>query len=494
MMARVSKLSKQAKAVIAAGAALVILGGILAVLLLTKPHSNLASDDPASAVTELGGSNAYIVDRSADEVMSVKIENESGAFTFTRQTRVINSVNESGEPIRYDEFYWTSDDLKGVPQSDSSVRNFIADLACLPEKSAVEDNAEDLEKYGLEKPVSIAVLRFDDGTTLEMRFGIINPADDSGVYFTLNDSRDVKLVNYYAISEVFSSVKQFARLALTESGETLQKLTITRPDLDFPLEICAAADSDSAYRFISPINAELDPEKGKGICKGLCGLTMDSCEFPEQTNENMERCGLLQPRAVVTFSCGGIERELLIGNEIRQDLTSDNASRPPVSTVTGYYAAVKGVPGIYSLARENAPWVGVNVGDLVSRKPLSLYIFAVSSVEIRLPDGEFTFINENETFTYNGSPLPSESFREFFNTLTAEFDGEAFAGEISGKPCAEVTFSYKTDEYGTESDTLSFYELDERRCAVVLDGTPLFAVSKVRAERIAADTAALVGG
>lgn len=491
------------KAVIITAAALVILGGVLAALLLTKPKPKPASGDPISAVSE--SPSAYITDRSADEVTSIKIGNDSGSYTFTRQKRVINSVNESGEPIKYDEFYWTSEELKGVPQSDSAVRNFIIDIASLPEKSAVEDNAEDLEKYGLEKPAAVAVLRFDDGTTAEMRFGIRNPADDSGVYFTLNDSRDVKLVNYYAVAEVFSDVKQFSRLTLTDSydsSQPLQKLTITRPDLDFPLEIQQIAGSGESgegstntHRFVAPITAEIDAKKGRDVCYGIYGLTMEACEFLEQTDENMEQCGLSEPRAVVAFSFGGIDHELLIGNEIRQKLTSDDsASRPPAETVTGYYAVVKGVPGIYSLARENAPWLSVTVGDLISRKPLSPYIFSVSSVEITLPDGLYSFKNENEQFTYNGSPLPYEDFRELFNTLTAELDGEEIKGEISEQLLVEVTFNYKTDEYGTDSDTLSFYELDERRCAVVLNGTPLFAATKVHTERIAEYVAALTGG
>lgn len=500
-MMRILK-SRSVKAVVITAAFLVILGGVLAALLLTKPKPKPASGTPSSDVSK--SSNAYITDRSADEVTSIKVGNDSGAYTFTRQKRVINSVSESGEPIKYDEFYWTSEELKGVPQSDSAVRNFIIDLASLPEKSAVEDNAEDLEKYGLEKPAASAVLRFDDGTTAEMRFGIRNPADDSGVYFTLNGSRDVKLVNYYAVAEVFSDVKQFTKLTLLtdsyDSSKPLQKLTITRPDIDAPLEIRLISDNGeqsengNTHRFIAPITAEIDAKKGRDVCYGIYGLTMEACEFLEQTDENMERCGFSDPRATVVFGYGGTEYELLIGNEIRQKLTGDDASRPSAETVTGYYAVMKGVPGIYFLSRENAPWVSATVGDLISHKPLSPYIFSVSSVEITLPDGSYTFKNENEQFTYNGSTLDYESFRELFNTLTGELDGEAFTGGISEQLLAEVTFNYKTDEYGTDSDTLSFYELDERRCAVVLNGTPLFVITKVFTKHIAEHVAALTGG
>lgn len=486
--------SRSVKAVVITAAALVILCGVLAALLLTKPKP--ASGDPISDVSEIP--SAYITDRSADEVFSISIGNAGGTYTFTRQTRLKSSVNESGEPIKYDEFYWTSEELKGVPQSDSSVRNFIADIASLPEKSEVEDNADDLEKYGLADPRATAVLRFDDGTTVEMLFGITNPVDEASVYFALGGSRDVKLVNFYAISEVFSDVGQFARLLVVDATTPPETLTITRPDLEVPpvLKMIPASEEGSAdsYRFVSPITAEISTEKGRKMFYSVCGLTMEACEFLEQTDENMEQCGLSEPRAVVAFSIGSVEYELLIGNEIRRKPASDDVSRPSAETITGYYAVVKGVPGIYSLARENAPWVSVTVGDLISRKPLSPYIFAVSSVEITLPDGKFTFKNENEQFTYNGSKLPYESFRELFDALTDELDGEELKGEISERLLVEVTFNYRTDEYGTDSDTLSFYELDERRCAVVLNSTPLFATSRLRIDQIAEKVSALTGG
>lgn len=492
-------MKRTAKAVVITAAALVILGGVLAALLLTKPKPKPADVDLNSIGTE--DPDAYITDRPADEVFSITVNNADGTFTFTRQTRVKNSVNESGEPVKVNEFFWTSEELKGVPQSDYAVRNFIGVLASLPEEAEVENNADDLEKYGLEKPSATATVRFDDGTSVEMLFGITNPVDEAGVYFALGNSRDVKLVNNYAVSEVFSDIRQFAKLLVVDSTTPPETLTIDRPDLGSPLELkinpAIAEDAAETFRFTAPVSVEINAAKGREVFYGVCGLTMESCEFLEQTDELLEECGLSEPRTVVKFSDNGEERELLIGNEIRQKIAvEDDTSRPPVETVTGYYAAVSGVPGIYALDKENAPWLSATFGGLVSRKPLSPYIFSVDSVEIKLTDAEFTFKNENETFTYNGAPLDYEKFRELFNLLTAELDGDELSGEIGEigkKIIAEITFGYKTDEYGTPSDTLSFRELDERRCAVILNGTPLFATSKIHIEQISEKVSALTG-
>ena len=162
-------MSKSVKAVIISAAVLLVLGGALVVLLITKPKTEPLAVD---SVTESSGVNAYVCDRKVETVTSVKVENAEGAFTFTRQKRTVTETNESGEEVSTDEYYWTSEELKDVPQSDSSVKNFISNLASLPEKSLVEENAEDIKKYGLDNPQSTALLKFDDGTEIKMQFGI----------------------------------------------------------------------------------------------------------------------------------------------------------------------------------------------------------------------------------------------------------------------------------------------------------------------------------
>lgn len=469
--------SKAAKPVVITAAVLVVLGGILAALLLTKPKPKPAGNFASIGIED---PSAYIIDRRADEVFSLTVENADGSFTFTRKSRLINYATESGEIKQTEEYFWTSEELNGVPQSDNTVRNFIGDLASLPEKSAVEDNAENLEKYGLTNPTATATVRFDDGETVQMRFGIISPIDEGSVYFVLGNSRDVKLVNSYAVAEVFSDVRQFARLMMTDSTTPPEMLTISRPDLDSPLELemtpAIAEDAAETFRFTAPISAEISAAKGRQVFYSLSGLTMQSCEFLEQTDEILTQCGLQEPRAAVKFTIGETDYELKIGNE----------------TETGYYATVSGIPGVYILAKDDAPWLSATVGGLVSRKPLSPYIFSVGRVDVKLPSGEFTFTNENETFTHNGKPLDYERFREYFNALTAELDGEELTGEIGEKLLAEITFSYKTDEYGRAQDALSFYELDERRAAVLLNGTPLFSTNIIYVEKIAELTAELV--
>lgn len=507
-------MTKSVKAIIIAAGALLALGAVLAVLLLTKPKPEPTDSVSGTETSGAGGVNAYIVDKRAAEVTSITVNNDSGAFTFIRQKRVVSETDESGNVTSKDEYYWTSDDLKGVPQSDTTVKSFITSLASLPEKSTVEENASDLEKYGLDTPKATAELKFEDGTDITMRFGIQNPADSSSVYYR-DEGNKVRLINYYAAAPAFSDVKQFANLTMTESYDTsgkneLTSLKITRPDLEEPVcirfmsELVELAEKDDSivstfntHRFTSPVSAEVDVTKGKNVCYDLYGLTMSACEYLEQTEENMKKCGLDEPRATVEFKYGGKEYELKIGGAIREEVSGTTSAS--ISTIKGYYAVMKGVAGIYSLPAENASWASFKVSDLISRRPLSPYIYSAENVEVVVPGGTYKFDidGENKTFSCDGKQLSSDEFRSFYQTLIGSVGEEMYTGEVSGNPLASVTFNYKSeyfDVYGGESDMLSYYESDDRKCIVVLNGTPIFKVRRVYVDRLSENVEAVLNG
>lgn len=503
-------MTKSVKAVVIASAALLVLGGVLLVLLLT---GNKPDEQPVSSSVN-STDVTYIVQKKADEVTSIRVENGEGVFTFKRQKRVVSSTDSNGTVTSKDEYYWTTDDLKGVAQNDLTVRNFIAGLATLLENSRVEDAPDDFEKYGLAEPQSTAFLEFEDGTDIKMLFGIQNPADSKSIYFKTADSDGVSLVNYYAASVTLSDVRQFAELTVTEALDTegsnvLRFLKITRPDLAEPIEIRYMSDMDelasnddimvstfNTHRFTAPVTAEVDLTKGQDVCYKMYGLTMSSCEFLEQSAENLAKCGFDEPRAVVEFRYGGKDYKLTIGGEIREEISGEAAS---VSGLTGYYAMMDGVPGIYALSKDNAPWVNCDVSGLISRRPLSPYIYSTATVDVTAPEGKYTFEidTENKKFFHNGDALNSENFRTFYQFLISPVGEELYSGEVSGTPMASVTFSYIEryyDIYAAESDTIEYYADDGRKCIVVLNGEPIFRVSAIYVERLSENIDALLNG
>lgn len=498
-------MSKTAKNALIAGAACLVLAIAAVILLLTAPKKERESISESSVSQ---AREVQITNKSADQVLSITVTNEHGSFTFSRKTR--GEASDDGTVLA--SYYWTSDELLGVGQSDSAVRSFIGGFASLTAKSVVEENAGDLDKYGLQQPRAAVSLSFDDGSKTELFFGIENPANTSTVYF--REGGRVMLAYANDVSGAFKDIKDYANLLITKSlgdGENVDYITITRKDLEEPVEIrymseLAAARDDEKYvvstlnthRFTSPYNAEINVSKGGALCGGVCGLTMKECAYLEASAENLARCGLDDPFCTVKFSYGGEERTLLLGDKAKQVVSESASDAPQLYEVTGYYAALVGVPGIFVISTQSAPWYDFNPADYVSARPVSAYIYGCESVEISASGKTYTFeINaESKAVSLGEKSVDGENFRKFFEQLVGSIGEEVYTGEACGAPAVTVKFTYTDDYaklYGAAENTLGFFP-GERKDTVTLDGKPIFKVRSIYAERLLENVQKLLNG
>jgi hypothetical protein len=513
-----AKLTKTTKTVIIAAAVLLVLGVVLMVVMLTQPaeEEDTTSEDTTSEVS----TSITVTDHDTEDVMSLTVKNETGEYTFNRNERIVSSTDDDGNVTSETEYYWTSDEMLGLKQNDSTIKAFVKNMAGLSTKSLVEENAEDLDKYGLENPLATVDVTFEDGSTASLCFGIQNPASTTSAYFREADSRDVHMVSYYSVGSAYYDIKDFVYLTLTDSytsgdtSEELEYLIIERKDLDEPVEIrymydvAEASEDDDAiittfntHRFITPITSEVDSTKGQTVCYGLYGLTMSSCEYLEQTEENLAATGLDDPFVRITFKYSGQRRVLLLGDEIVQITETENADTPSLATVTGYYAMFEGEQGIYAIAKDSAPWYTFTVQNIMSRRPVSPYIYTVDTIEITTTDGTYEFKidgdSDNHSFTYGGEEVDDEGFRELYQYLIASVGEELFFEEQSADPFITVKFKYREeyyDSYGTEEDVIEFYASDDRKSIISVNGDVLFKVRTVYTDRLVENVNALLSG
>lgn len=495
-----------AKKALIAGAACAVLAAVVVILLLTAPKKAQESASESSASQP---QSVVITEKSADNVLSISVKNEYGSFTFTRKTR----ASEDSDGTVAASYYWTSGELLGVGQSDSAVRSFISGFSSLTAKSVVEEDVDELEKYGLKEPRATVTVKFDDGTEKTLCFGITNPANLSTVYFT--DGNKVMLAFESGVSGAFGEIKDYANLLITKAlgdDERVDYITITRKDLDEPVEIrymteLEAARDDESYvvttlnthRFTSPYNAEINVSKGGTLCGGVCGLTMKECAFLEANEENLTKCGLSDPFCTVKFSYGGEERTLLLGDRARQVVSQSTSDTPELYEVTGYYAVLAGVPGIFILSVDAAPWYSFNPADYVSARPLSPYIYGCESVEITASGETYRFVinGDEKTVSIDGKEVDGELFKKLFEQLIGSVGEEVYTGEIAGEPEITVKFTYTDDYaklYGARENTLGYTSGGERKDIVSLDGKPIFRVRAVYAERLVENIEKLLGG
>ena len=192
---------------------------------------------------------------------------------------------------------------------------------------------------------------------------------------------------------------------------------------------------------------------------------------------------------------------LLLGNEITEITETDSADTPSLKTVTGYYAMFEGEGGIYSIAKDSAPWYTFTVQSVMSRRPVSPYIYTVDTVTIKTSDSEYVFkiegdATENAIYC-NGEEISAQKFRELYQHLIASVGEELYFDEPQGGLVASVTFKYRdeyVDSYGTDHDTLEYYESDDRKNIIKVNGSVLFKVREIYTERLISNIQAVLEG
>ncbi len=505
-----SKLSKNTKTVIVAAAVLLVLGVVFLVLMMTEPKDDGSSSDvTTSEATSSDITKTELTDKEGSEILTVTITNQTGSFTFNREQRAVSTTDSEGKVSTTDEYYWVSPEMGGLQPNDTTIKAFMNCLAGITANKVVEERAEDLDKYGLKTPLATAVISFEDGTSATAHFGIENPAATNFVYCRMGDSSDVYQVSSYSVDDVYYAITDFVKLTFTdtynaESPKELDYLVIERKDFEEPVEISymfdiqeEAEDINSvittfnSHRVTSPLVAEIDSTKGQSYCYGLYGLTASSCVAVSADEELLAATGLDDPFCTVTFKYGGKRNVLYLGKEIITSTETDDEGTPTLTTVVGYYGMLEGNNGVYAFAKESAPWYYTNLEDVVSRRPVSPYIYTVDKLTITTPEREYLFTvtgdAKSNSFTIDGSEVNGDKFRQLYQQLISAIGDELYLTDGEYEPYITVKFEYRDEYhevYGTASDVIEFYQTDERKNVVRVNGKVLFKVRQIYTERL----------
>ena len=80
------------------------------------------------------------------------------------------------------------------PQNASMISNLDGFKA----KKLVEENVEDMSKYGLDKPTADLTVEYSDGTATTLHVGSVSPSNERYSYVSLDDEKTVYMVKEQA--------------------------------------------------------------------------------------------------------------------------------------------------------------------------------------------------------------------------------------------------------------------------------------------------------
>ncbi|MDE7289140.1 MAG: DUF4340 domain-containing protein, partial [Oscillospiraceae bacterium] len=247
----------------------VILAGLLIVLKLTAP----AEETDNESDTDNAVQTSLVYDKNPHDISKLEISNEHGTYEVVRAGEGDNAV-------------WTIIELANLPMSSGNMGNLLENAASVTAQQTVVESADDLSIYGLDKPLSTVTATFSDsGNTVKKLFiGNLTPSGtmhyamvdgDQKVYTILNSKVNCFLENkYYVLNKVIYTVKSAADENDTTDYTRINKMTITRSDLDydFVIEYDKRLEDDSlmianssSYVITSPIFRELNPETSAAV-------------------------------------------------------------------------------------------------------------------------------------------------------------------------------------------------------------------------------------
>lgn len=457
----------------------VCLGVVFLALKLTEPKEDTGttSDSSTSSTEEVN----YIYDFEQAAVEKVVVTN---LFIDEKYNGEMNIE-------KLDDTTWQVAEAEGFSQATSYTSALANCASTIKYNTLVEENAEDLAKYGLTEPNAQFTVTFTDGTERSVSIGNVSPQAE--YYYVCETGKNtVYTVLSNNLYYFFAMPEDFVRTLLVEEPENaedwpyLNEVTIEREDL--PGTVVIVADEDdpdddtptmvAAQKVIAPVYAYLDITNSSSVTHGIWGLTASEIVTLHPDEIDLAIGGIDKPTAVVNYTCddGELTYKLIIGSPIYATDDEGNA----LTTIESYYGYFEGLDALLKLEASTVPWASFTIAGITSSMMTANYVNSIDYMTISITDGENDNLYEFDlsydktaeilSVTMNGEEMDEDYFKDFYL-----FFLKCPATEIHvDDPTTECRMTITIVNQNGSGDTLEFYQDTARRTIVKLNGQTSF--------------------
>ncbi len=480
-------MNSKVKGIIICLVVLLCLGVMLLVLkLLPEKEGDSSSSESSSESSESHGDIDLLAD-VADKlentmVSSIEFESENGYVKIEQE-----KAGEEG---------WKISKLNGINQT-STIYSAVANTVCsLKAKDLVEENAGDMEKYGLVSPQSTFTVTFDLDKGIKTKTFLIGDESPEDSYFYLCESGKNTVYTVYSstlsyffyTNEDFVSLSMLSALPSDADENYFTSLVVKQKARDYDMIFENDDDENSSMVssqvMTSPIFSYLDITNSSSVTHGMWGLNAQRAVVAHPGEEDMKKYGISDPTATAKLKCIEGEYTLTIGNpEYVKDSEGDNTE-----TIDGYYAYITGVEGadvIYYCSASDLPWATFGPSDVISGLMTTNNVVDLKGVNLKTKDIDISYALEISEENENGNK-DVLSVKENGKT---ELDPEIWKGWyqlLIQCPTDEIYFTdpeaqalYMTvdiERLDGITDVMEIYKETDRRYIVKLNGKTSFRI------------------
>lgn len=492
-------MKKSVKGIIGLSAALVVLGGGYAALMLTQPENN---EDANSSETESSETEQQAIilihddkvtgtdpDTGADlkgVIKTVSVKNQTDELHVVQQEeKTENSVAT-----------YTLDGYQDIAMRTSVIGTLAHNANGLTSESIIEKNCTDLAKFGLASPAVTVDVEYETGTEYTLFIG--NQAPSGDVTYVMLDGVDtVFTVKNSTIANYSKSLMEFVEtkvLASPDEQPVVESLRIEREDIDYDIYL-EYVHNDDAYSggtsashvMKEPTQAYLSVEDSTDITTGMFGLSAEGIYNVHCSESDIAETGLKEPFCTVTMECDdGNDYKLLLSEPFIDDENKKCC-----------YAMMDGGNVIFIVNTENARWAVVQPVDIASTIFIASYVWNITDLSLTAGADEYKFVTEridpdaeidslkSSDFrtTLNGEEFSSERYRQFYSFLiSGNAENFALNEEIpDSEPMAILEY---IDSYDNSTNLFEFYDYSSMTALIAVNGESKFFISKSYVETL----------
>lgn len=488
-------MKKQMYGIIGLSAAVVVLGGGLAVLKMTDKSDKGAESSVVEQTTGAAGSGIIILDDSSAPYKPAEGESAKGKIKSVKVTNkdiVLDAVisKEASEGSSEEYTLRGYEDLAVDSLLVSTLFNNVQGLAS---ESIIEENCTDFDKFGLADTAITVDVTFESGNTKKLLIGDSSPVT-SNVYVRLDGTDTVydvvssKMANYKEPVSHFVSKTLVEKLDETASIK-INSLEIVRKDLDDEILIEFNPDkekddyrgSSSEYLMKKPVETFVEVETTDAAVTGIFGLTAHDISVLHCTEADIAKAGLDDAFCKASVKASNGDTHTLLLSETFKD--EDGAEL--------CYGMLEGGKIIYTFDPAQVIWLTLTPQRLASQNTIVSFVWNISNLEISCGDTAEVFTiepkesdadrtkakKEDMNVTRNGKAYDSERYRQFYAYLaTTPAEELAYKEAVpSGEPMVTLKYS---DAVSGDSFTYEFYEHSAMKSLIVINGKSMFICSK----------------
>jgi hypothetical protein len=458
--------------------------------------------EPPAPVDESDDQRIAISRFDVDLIESIELNNEHGTLTFLKVpkepeegeetdggTDSEEGEEEGGEDSEEEpvEKVWTVDYAYPIPVDDGEIRDLAYTFAGLYSERVVEKRADDLAKYGLDKPSATGKALLSDGETVELYLGDKTPAgntwylkakDDPTVYaiwmnhaenlqFSLYDVRDKELPPI--------NTNEITYLRISKKGEPSVKL-FRRPGepeeiVDFRV---APMDLEAHYTDQMPVSMTGVEEFYEMLPEWKIK------EFVDDRPVDLARYGLDDPS--VEFVMKDLFETLFLQyGKVEGDKI--------------YYKQY-GKDPVYAMPLADIKFMDVDPFDLIDKFVFIVNIEWVDEIRKELEDPEAKKIEDMKIVTsyhVDDKEVEENVFKTFYRSVVGLFYDAEYRAPLDDD--AEVTVTFAVNRGNVPDYRFSYVPYDVDFYAVVdHKGVSDFLISRAQLGTMLDDLEALVAG